>query len=388
MNGIRENQLRALARLEAFPSLSVFFPVAGGGAPGRPDLVRLRNALRAARDELAAAGVGAAESEALLAPAAALAESDEFWTAPPGGVALYLAPGFFRPVRVEEGVPELVQLGRRFALRPLLPELDRPGEIYVLALSRKRVRLLAAGAAETRELALPDLPESFAAALGELQFHSGVQAHTGSGSALGRRAAIFHGHGDDDEEHFDADLASYCRRIAEVLESKLPQREAPVVLAAVGEYAPMFRQAARRLHLLAETLPGNPDLATDAELAASARRLAAREIELRIAGELARWAELRAGGRAADDLAAVLAAAEEGRVETLFLAREAERWGSYEPDLRRVVVHERREAGDEELLDRAAARTLTRGGDVHVVAHAAMPENRVAVASLRYASPE
>ena len=385
MNAIRESQLRALARLEAFPSLSILFPLEGGGAPGRPDLVRLRNALRAAGDELARAGVPPAEGEALLAAAGALAENDGFWMAPAGGAALYAAPGFFRPVRVGLELPELVYVGRRFVVRPLLPWLARPGLVYVLALSRKRVRLLETDAEGTRRLELPGLPASFVAAVGELQYHSAVQAHTGTPSALGRRSAIFHGHGDGDEEHFEADIASFCRRVTEALEEKLPEPDAPVVLAAVTEYTPIFRRAARRLRLLAETVTGNPDSISDAELGAAARRLAAAERGREVERELERWSGLRAGGRAVDELAPVVAAADEGRVETLFLAREAERWGSYEPDLRRLVVHERREPGDEELLDRAAARTLAQGGDVHAVAHTAMPEGRIAVAILRYA---
>jgi hypothetical protein len=384
MKSIGEHQLRALARLEAFPCVTIFLSVEGGGAPGRPDSVRLRNALRSAREELATAGVAAADAKALLAPAETLA--GDLAQSPAGGVALYAAPGFFRAAHVQLELPELVHVGRRFVLRPLLPLLDRPGLVYVLALSRKRVRLLESDAEGTRELELPGLPASFAAAVGELQYHSAVQVHTSTPSALGRRSAIFHGHGDGDEEHFDADLESFVRRVTEVLEEKLPRPEAPVVLAAVAEYLPIVRRAVRRLRLLEAAVTGNPDVAADTELAAAARALVQQRLGRAVERELARFVELQAAERTTDELETILRAAEEGRVDTLFLAREAERWGSFEADLRRASVHERREPGDEELLDRAAARTLAQGGDVHALPQAAMPEGRIAAAILRFAA--
>jgi hypothetical protein len=381
---LNRGQLEALARIEAFPCVTMQFPVGGGGRANRQDPVRLRNALRVARERLAEAGLAPAAAEELLAAAAALAEAPEFWAAPAGGVALFAAPGFFRAVRVDQELPERVDVGREFAIRGLLPLLGRVPLVYALALSRNRVRLVEATPAGARALDVPGLPESFAAAVGDLQYYSAVTARSSSPAALGRRSAIFHGHGDADEERDEANLESFCRRVVEALEQGLPEPEAPLALAAVAGNVPVFRRANRRLRLLDAPISGNPDLLSDAELGAAARDLAEDAARGEVDRELLRWVELHAAGRALAEVEPIVRAAEEGRVEALFLAAEAERWGSYEPDLRRVTLHEAREAGDEELLERAASRTLAQSGDVHVLPLGAMPEGRVAVAILRF----
>lgn len=384
---MNRSRLEALARIEAFPCVTMMFPAVGGGVPVPQDPVRLRNALRAAREQLTATAVSEEAAKELLAPLAALLDDAGFWAAPAGGVALWAAPGFVHKERVDFALPELVHVGPHFVLRPLLPTLDRPGVFYVLALSRNRVRLLESGPHGVHRPPIAGLPESFEAAMGELQYDSAVTLHSSSPSALGRRSAIFHGHGDNDEERLDIDLEAFCRRVAEPLETGLPVPEAPVVLAAVAEYAPMFRRAARRLNLVAEPLPGNPDVVADADLAAAARQrveeLQGRQVE----AELARWGELHSSGRSIDELEPIFRAADEGRVEALFVAREAERWGSWEPDVRRLAVHARREEGDEDLLDRAVARTLAQGGDARELPLSRMPEGRIAAAILRYAAP-
>lgn len=384
---INRSRLEALARIEAFPCVTMMFPAVGGGVSVPQDPVRLRNVLRGAREQLAAVAVSEEAAGELLAPLTALLDDPAFWAAPAGGVALWAAPGFVHRERVGFELPELVQVGSRFVVRPLLPALDGPDVFYVLALSRNRVRLIESGPQGVHQPPIEGLPESFEAAMGELEYYSAVTLHSSSPSALGRRSAIFHGHGDNDEERLDTDLETFFRRVCEPLEAGLPVPEAPVVLAAVAEYAPIFRRAARRLNLAAAPLTGNPEAVADAELVAAARSRIEELDRAKVDAELARWAGLEARGRSIDQLDPIFRAAEEGRVETLFVAREAERWGSWEPDLRRLTVHEAREEGDEELLDRAVARTLAQGGEAHALPLARMPEGRIAAAILRFPEP-
>jgi hypothetical protein len=376
------DEARDLARVRDFPCLTLTLPVEAG-MPRHPDEVRLRNLLREARRALREAGVEDATSEALLAPAEGLAADRDFWREPARGAAIFSAPGLFRALRTEEELPVLVEVGHRFVLRPLVALLDRPGVVYVLALSRNEVRLLETHPGGVRRLTPRDLPESFADALGHREFESGLQAHSAGAAGLGRPGVL---HGESDADHFDADLAAFFRLVARALERDLPVSAAPLVLAAVAEYAPPIRRAFRGLHLLDEIVAGNPDSLSDHALAEAARAVALREHRAVIERRLERWSELRPAGRAADEIEAIVPAADEGRVESLFIARKAESWGCYEPDLRHLELHETREPGDEDLLDRAAARTLANGGEVHVLPYAEMPPGRVAVAALRYAA--
>lgn len=385
MNAMSRSQLESLVRLEGSPCVSIYMPLAGGGAKTtHEDHVRFRNLLRSAAGELADLGWSREAAEELLAPAAALAADPEPWNGPAGGLAVFLAPGFLRPARVELALPERVAVGERFLVRPLLPVLDRVERFYVLAASLAAIRLIEVTPGGARALDLPGVPRSFREAMGELAYHSDVTAHTSTPGALGRRAAIFHGHGDDDEEHFKDDVLNYFRRVLEAIERTLPEPGAPVVLAAVERHLPSLRQAGRRLRFLDDALVGNPDLASDAELAGRARERVDGEVARSLDRELVRWVESRESGRTELELERIVRRADEGRVDTLFLGGEAERWGSFERDLGRVTIHETREPGDVDLLDLAAGRVLATGGDVHQLPLGTLPEGRAALALLRW----
>jgi len=363
MESLDRNRLIALAKLSANPAVSIFLPGREPSGARREEPTRLRKLLREASAELARRGYAADQVSKLLSPVVArLDEAESVWAPTPGGWAFFAGAGFYRPLRLPFPVAEEVRVGDRFAVRPLLRTLASAPPHYVLAVSLKRVRLLAADADGCRPLRVAGLPASFDEAMQYVEYYSGVGAHTGSPAALGRRSAIFHGHGDDDEERMETNVEQYFRRLFEALERGLPEPEAPVVLAAVGEYFPIAARVNRRLRLAREGIIGNPDYVTDHEIAAVAH------LQL----ESARHREVEA---------------EAGQVETLLVAREAERWGSYEADVDRLTVRERREPGDEELLDRAAARTVAQGGDAYELPQAAMPEHRVAAAILRYAPP-
>ena len=136
MNAMSRNQLESLVRLEGSPSVSIFMPLAGGGPrTAHEDHVRYRNLLRDAASRLGELGWSREAGEEFLAPAAALTDEPGIWSGPPGGLAVFRAPGFLRPARVELRLPELVTVGDRFVVRPLLPVLDRVDRFYVLAAS-------------------------------------------------------------------------------------------------------------------------------------------------------------------------------------------------------------------------------------------------------------
>ena len=220
--------------------------------------------------------------------------------------------------------------------------------------------------------------------MGVLQSDAGVPAHSTARAAAGRRSPMFAGHGD--EVNLEDDVTHYLRRVVEVVEREVGDSGAPVVVAAVEAWHPLVERVNRRLRLARPGLCGNPDLASDAELFACGRARLAEGARARSEQAAARWLEMRRWDRAAGELAEVVCAADQGRVETLLVAREPEVWGSWEPDLARVTVHPLREPADLDLLDFAAARTLVQGGEVHAVAGVVVPEARVAVATLRFAA--
>ncbi len=379
------DDLVELMALKVEPCVSLFFPVHRSGAEVRQNSVVLKHLLRSAEEQLAARGTAPDQAAAILAPIESWIGNPDLWLHPGQGVALFAAPLFFRIFQLEQPPKEAAVVASRFVIRPLLPLLETSGRFYILALSIRHVRLLEADRRGVRALSPPDLPTSMEDALGKMEFYSELQVHSASPSAaVGRRKGIVHGHGDSDEEHFKRDLLNYFRKIAEALRHGLTDREAPLVLAAVEEYLPLYQAASDDPRLLATAVHGSPDFTSGEELRQRAWRLVEPKLREERERALERFVNLRGGTRTSTDLAEIIFAAREGRVETLFVDAQAERWGSFDPERREARVNAERAAGDEELLEGATADTLTRGGAVHAILPNAMPAPTPIAATFRF----
>jgi hypothetical protein len=86
----------------------------------------------------------------------------------------------------------------------------------------------------------------------------------------------------------------------------------------------------------------------------------------------------------AADIEAVVTAAHDGWVETLFVAVDRQEWGIFHAETRTVETHQDALAGDDDLLDVAAMHTLLKRGTVYAVGIEQMPAPSPTVAILRY----
>jgi hypothetical protein len=88
--------------------------------------------------------------------------------------------------------------------------------------------------------------------------------------------------------------------------------------------------------------------------------------------------------RASIDLEEVLEGARTGRVDTLFVADDTHLWGRLDGAAHGVNERNEPAAGDEDLLDVAAAETLRNGGAVQVLPRADAPFGKPVAALFRW----
>lgn len=361
--------------------LSFFLPTPAAGLSADPGAIHLKNLLREAEGLLAGASVAAQEAASLLEPVHALLDDPAFWRVQGPGLAILVSGKGLWTVRLPSAPETEVQLGSRFALAPLLPMLPPAERFYVVALSLERPRVLEVTSEETRRLELPGL-EGMEEALGYDQYYSDIQLHSAGSRSLGRDAAIVHGHGDSDAEGRKENVLRYFRLVAAAL-ARRPDPEAPVVLAAVQEHEPLFRQATGDLPGLVGTVAGSPDWLSDAELAERAAAVIEERVGQAREGALERYRELGAA-RTCEGLEDVVPVAAQGRVDTLFFVPGQRRWGTFEPESSRPELHEEPRPGDDDLVNLAVAMALARGGTVFPVTGESAPGDSPLAAILRY----
>jgi len=80
----------------------------------------------------------------------------------------------------------------------------------------------------------------------------------------------------------------------------------------------------------------------------------------------------------------IVPAASNGRVDTLFVAIGIEKWGRFNPESNQIIVHEKSEASDIDLLDFSATQTLNHGGIVYALETENIPNQSMIAAIFRY----
>src|SRR5262249_5812185 len=141
---------------------------------------------------------------------------------------------------------------------PLFPLMSMERPFYVLALSQNDVRLIRATRTEAIELDLGDVPRSLTEALRSEPPGQELQQHVVSGVGA-RRAVAFHGHGAGGLDHRKDEIREFFHRVDRGLRSRLPDHDAPLVLAGVEYLIPLYREANGHRGLLPEAIAGNPE---------------------------------------------------------------------------------------------------------------------------------
>jgi hypothetical protein len=378
--------------------VSIFLPTFRAGGERQQNPIRLKNVVRDVAERLEGDwGMRSPDADDLLEPIKRLVDDNSFWLHQQDGLILFRSADVFKSFQVPMQLNELAVVENRFHVKPLLPLLsgDGDGHFYILSLSRKNIRLLSGSRFRIDEIDLDSkgIPNSFTEALGELerrptQFQGG-SSKTPHRFSMGKKGTpTFAGHGTQ-EDDLGAELRNFFERFDDALARIDIDRRAPVVLAGVEYLLPIYRDAATTFQNICEdALTGNMEGEKAEDLHAAAWEIVEPhflEDRRRSAG---RFGDLKGSGRSSSNLAEILPAAHEGRVDTLFVARGVRVWGSYDVENRKMKPQSDQSArptnGNEDLLDLAAVQTYMNGGKIFVVDPQEVPDSKQAAAIYRY----
>ena len=345
--------------------LSLYAPMHRAGRDTRENPIRFKNLLQDARRQLESAAFGPREIDALLGGLEAQLDEREFWQHQDAGLAAFVAPGVLRQVKLPLAPPELCTIGLHFYLGPLVPALENDATFHLLELNLGGSRLLAGDREGLRELDLGDVPTSLEAAT-RFDVHQTYQnrrdVSPGGASGGAGGAVAVHGHGDEDTKK--EDIRYFFKQLENGVTRAVSDIQAPLLLAGVEYLVAIYREANHYPQLHDEAVTGSPEGWRDEELHARAWSLLEPTLERGRAAALERYGTAQAEGRGSSDLAEVLGAAHDGRVDTLLLRPGAHAWGSFDPEARTLTQDDADDVDNDDLLDLAASHTLLNGGAV------------------------
>jgi hypothetical protein len=379
-----QSDLTRLTATEAAPAVSIFLQTHSTGKEVRQDPIRLKNLIADARSKLLEAGQTEADADALLQPATELLDDREFWQHQSTGLALFLDKDQLNDYRVPVAFDDLVVVGRRFHVRPLLPVLAADGHFAVLTVTSETARFYSGSRHELVEDTTAGLPER---ALVENDYENPVQASPPArpnvGSANISNAQVY---GDGPPDYRKALLQEFVADVAKAVDKRLTAHPQPLVLIADAEVGGHVQQASDLHKLLAGVVETNPNSLDTRAL----HDLAYPEVKDRLDRDrveaLTHAAELLGRGDAAAtrNLPDIVRAAYRGQINSLLLSDCEPIWGNYDLDADRLETGPAFETAGDDLLGVAAIQTLQHGGSVHMMSEEERPVDADAVALLRF----
>lgn len=382
MTLLTRDTLRMLIQAHEPPCISLYQPTHRHHPDNQQDPIRFRNLVRAIEDSLVQK-YRSSDTRALLAPLQALASDPAFWNRTLDGLAILAAPGHFCIYHFQRVVKELAVVADSFHVSPLLRVVQSADRYQVLCVTRQSARVFEGNRDALDELEADAFPTDLEAALGD-QRSEPHQTVASYGTGTGGPGAMYHGHGSRKDE-VDKDTERYFRAVDRAMMAQFSKPSAlPLVLAALPEHQPVFRQVSQNAALLAAGIEGDPEAMSVEQLRDAAWRAVEPQYLERLAQLSGTFTSRLAHQQALPDLADAVRAAIEGRVSHLLVEADRVVPGRIDSVTGRISEASLEDPDVGDMLDDLAEAVLRTGGDVVIVPKERMPSTSGLAAILRY----
>lgn len=341
------------------PVVSIFTPTTRT-SNFQKDQLFLKNALQDARQRLEDRGMTSKEAHQFLAKGYELLDNEEYWNYLSDGLALFIGPNLFENFELPISFDETMMIGEKFYLRPVLPMMSGEGRFFLLALSLNEVKFYEGTKHSITPVIIEDLvPEDMESVLIDEGAKEALQMHQGGGSQ-----AIFHGQNKATDKKLK-NYEKYLRYVDKGLMEMLHDESVPMVIAAVDYLVPIYKDISAYSNIVTEHISGNPENSTPVDLHQRAMNIFETFNQSRKDEVKDNFGDYLASDKASFSITDIVKSAHDGKVEHLFINRNYQSWGQYDPVKRLVIVHQEKQAASEDLLELAARYTYEQGGKVY-----------------------
>lgn len=385
---LTKERFTELANFKADVAISLYFPTHRAGVEVNEhfDHIAFKSSLNTVEQQLKEKGLDVGIIQDLLKPGFDLIRDDAFWLDLSQGLAVFIADGYFKYIKMPVQTEHKVVVESSFYVTPLIPVMiTREEYFYLLVISKQCAKLFKADAFNMEHIEL-ELPQS----IDEVKRISGLDATTYRQGESGRRAAPAsiagqsHGAGGGNPEDKD-NIATYFEAVDDILWEKLLNKEnAPLVLAGVEYLIPIYKSVCDYNNIWETPLTGNRDSQDTISLHKDVLEVMQPYFEQRVNKALELY-----GNRSATELTSsiiedVIPATYYSRVSHLFVVKGEHIWGTFDEMANELKLNISPEEGGEDLLDHAVVKTLATGGEVFLLDKEKMPAESPIAALMRY----
>jgi hypothetical protein len=376
-----------LAGYTADVTVSLFIPThpAGVEVNEHYDPISFKKALQDVGGKLKEKGYDQSFIEPLLKPGYDLIRDDSFWLRLTPGLAVFIADGYFKYIKMPVAPTEELVVEPTFYVTPLIPILSSKEYFYLLVISKQSAKLFKADA-WGMEIVPVELPQS----IEEVKRISGMDATTFRSGSNGPRAprysqeGSYHGVGGGNPDGKDNMLVYFEAVDDKLWDEVLNKENAPLLLAGVEYEIPIYRSACDYHNIWPEALTGNRERQETGALYQEAKELMKPYFEQRLTKALELYGNKSATQLTSSIAADVIPATYYGRVSHLFVCKGEKIWGTFDEMNSEIKFYDTPDEGGEDLLDNAVVKTLATGGEIFLLDKEQMPAESQVAALLRY----
>lgn len=372
---INKSQIDKLIEKVGKHCISIYMPTFRAGRT-QEDQLRFKNALSEVLDKLQQRGFDKKEAHRFLGKGYELLDNDEFWMYQSDGLAVFISENSFEYYTLPVHFNSRMEIGTTFYIRPLMPMFDENGRFFLLALSQNEVKFFEGNRYSITPVIIDDLvPQNMEIALALDEPQGTLQMH-GTGNTNGN--PIFHGQGLG-KDHKVKQLKQYFTQIDAGLMTMLHDENAPMILATVDSNAPLYRDSSNYTNIAGTHISGNPENTDPVLLHEKAWAIMSDFANTNRKEFKQGFNDLLAANKASTFLSDIVPATVQGKVETIFLDRNAVAWGNYNSEKFAVETHELKQTESYDLLEFAARQVFKQGGTVFNVSKEEFPADEAIV---------
>jgi hypothetical protein len=384
MEVLSKEELKELTDFRGERCVSIYLPThrAGFEVNEKQDAIVLKNALQSVNTSLQQQGLNSQTIEQLLKPGFELYNNETFWNNQLDGLAVFMADGYFKAVKLPYAVNEESYLNHSFLVGPLLPAVTQNQDFYLLALSKHDAVFYQGNAFGLERVAVAGLPNGmddvvhFEEKDNQQLFRQGGKGGNGSAS--------FHGHGEGQPDD-KGNLAIYFQEVDKTLFAEvLHDKNAPLVLAGVEYLIPIYRGLSKYNFIAEGAITGNQEHESPNVLYTKAREILEPYFKQRTTKALQNYYNQIATPLTSSMPEKVIPASFYAQISDLFVCKGEHIWGRFNEADNQLEIHPEKQDGDECLINQAAVKTMENGGDVFVLEKEQMPKESIMAAFMRF----
>jgi hypothetical protein len=369
----------ALAAKEA-PCVSIYLPTHRSYPDNQQDSVRYKNLIGEVEATLAKS-YPVRTARDVADRLRALESDPNFWTSARDTVVVLASPLRCDAFTVPRTIPERMEVGASFHVKPLLRHVQSAEHFHVLGLSRERVALFHGNRYELAALDVPGLPLTMAESLGTETFEP-IHLRQAEGAARGM--ATQHAEGSRKQDVVP-DVERFFRTVDRAVTRLVSEPSGrPLIPAGIEENLSLFRAVTKNRFMTAESVHGDWTNWNLNEIRARAWKVFEKGYLELLASIREDYGTAAARGRATEHVNEAAKAAAVGRVGILLIDADKTVPGTI--DLATGEVHKpvANDGHTGDMLDDLAELALKTGARVIVTPSANMPTDTGLAAIFRY----